>query len=73
MLPLMTTTSKKLKKTEGFMEEIFPISDHVTVPISNLFEMYMLLFDELENAIHSESEAADNKVDHLKKVIDDAA
>ena len=62
---------KKLKTTEGLLEEIFPISGQVTVPISNLFEQYMLLSDEPEKAIHSESEAADNKVDHLKKIIND--
>ena len=33
----------------------------------------MLLFDEPEKAISSESKAVDNKVDELKKIIDEAA
>ena len=64
---------KKLKTTEGSVEEIFPKSGQVTVPISNLCEQCMLLFDEPEKAIHSESKAADKKVDNLKKIIDDVA
>ena len=36
---------KKLKKTEGSVEEIFPKFGQATIPISNLFEQYMLLFD----------------------------
>ena len=64
---------KKLKTTEGAMQEIFPKTSQVTVPISNLFEQYMFLFDEPEKAIDSESKAEDNKVDSLKQIIDDAA
>ncbi|KAL7600488.1 uncharacterized protein LOC128134121 [Lactuca sativa] len=44
----------------------------VLVPISNLFEEYIRLFDEPEKAIHSEATAADNKLDNLKKVVDEA-
>ena len=33
----------------------------------------MDLFDELEKAIHSEATAADNKIDHLKKIVEDGA
>ena len=33
----------------------------------------MLLFDEPKNAILSEAKAIDNKVDNLKKIIDEAA
>ncbi|XP_052627139.1 uncharacterized protein LOC128133664 [Lactuca sativa] len=62
---------KKLKATEGSVEEIFPISGQVTIPISNLFEQYMLLFEEPETAIHSESKDVENKVDQLKKLIVD--
>ena len=55
------------------MGEIFPELGQVLVPISNLFEEYMRLFDEPEKVIHSEAKAADNKIDHLKKIIEDAA
>ena len=55
------------------MKEIFPKSGQVSVPLSNLFEEYMLLFDEPEKAIHSEVKADDNKIDHLKKIINEAA
>ena len=51
---------KKLKATEGAMQEIFPQFGQVTVPISNLFVQYMLLFDEPKRAINSESKAKDN-------------
>ena len=64
---------KKLKTPEGAMQEIFPKSSQVTMPISNLFEQYMLLFDEPEKAIDSESKAEDNRVDSLKQIIDDVA
>ena len=63
---------KKLKTTNGSVEEIFPKSGQASVPISNLCEQYMQLFDEPEKAIHSESKDVDNKVDNLKKIIDDA-
>ena len=55
------------------MNEIFPKIGQVSVPLSNLFEEYMLLFDEPENSILSEAKAADNKVENLKKIIDEAA
>ncbi|XP_052625758.1 pollen-specific leucine-rich repeat extensin-like protein 2 [Lactuca sativa] len=57
--------------TEGAMQEIFPKNGQVTISISNLFEHYMLLFDEPQNVIDSESTAKDNKVDNQKQVIDD--
>ncbi|KAL7611201.1 hypothetical protein Lser_V15G12498 [Lactuca serriola] len=57
--------------TEGAMQEIFPKNGQVTISISNLFEHYMLLFDEPQNVIDSESTANDNKVDNQKQVIDD--
>ncbi|XP_023739188.1 uncharacterized protein LOC111887260 [Lactuca sativa] len=43
------------------------------VLISNLFEECILLFDKPKSAINSESKAADNKIDNLKNVIDEAA
>ncbi|XP_052622435.1 uncharacterized protein LOC128127785 [Lactuca sativa] len=55
------------------MDEIFPQTGQVSVPISNLFELYMKLFDDPETAILFEAKAVDNKVDDLKKVIDEAA
>mgnify|MGYP001546459011 CR=1 FL=1 len=55
------------------MEEIFPQTGQVTAPISNLFEEYMLLFDEPENAILSKAKPADNKVDNLNETINEAA
>lgn len=64
---------KKLKTTGGAMQEIFPKSSHVTMPISNLFEQYMLLFDEPEKAIDSESKSAYDKVNSIKQIIDDVA
>ena len=39
---------KKLQSYKGPTEEIFPKLGQVSVPISNLFEEYMLLFDEPE-------------------------
>lgn len=55
------------------MEEIFHTTGQVSVPTSNLFEEFMMLFDEPENAILSEAKAADNKVDNLKFLIDEVA
>ena len=55
------------------MEETFPQTSHVTAPISNLFEEYILLFDEPEKANLSKVKAADNKVDNLKKIINEDA
>nr|KAJ0227036.1 hypothetical protein LSAT_V11C100049630 [Lactuca sativa] len=63
---------KKVQRTESASEDIFPEFGQVSVPISNLFEEYIRLFDEPEKAINSEATAADNKVDNLKKVIDEA-
>ena len=42
------------------------------VPISYLFEEYMLLFDEPEKAVHSEAKATNINIDHLKNIIDEA-
>ena len=53
------------------MGEIFQELGQVSVPISNLVEEYIRLFDETEKAIHSVVNAADNKIDHLKKIIDE--
>ena len=64
---------KKLQSNKGPIGEIFLASGRFSVPISNLFEEFILLFDELEKAINSEIKAADNKIDILKKVIDEAA
>ena len=64
---------KKVQRSESDLGEIFPESGQVSVPISNLFEEYMRLFDEPEKATNSEANAADNKIDNLKKVIDEAA
>ena len=62
---------KKFQSREGSIEEIFPVTGKVIAPTYNMFEEYMLLFDEPENAIHSEENAADNKIDNLKKIIND--
>ncbi|XP_052626769.1 uncharacterized protein LOC128133398 [Lactuca sativa] len=64
---------KKLTSSKEPMDEIFPQTGQVTIPISNLFEEYVKLFDEPESAILSETKAADNEVDNLKKIIDEAA
>lgn len=64
---------KKIQASECLTEEIFLVSGQLLVPIYNLFEEYMLLFDEPEKAINSEARAADNKIDSLKKIIDEAA
>ncbi|XP_052627803.1 uncharacterized protein LOC128134287 [Lactuca sativa] len=55
------------------MQKIFPKTSRVTTFISNLFEQYMLLFDEPQTTIDSKSTAKDKKVDNLKQIIDDAA
>ena len=62
-----------MKTIEDALQEIFPKNGQVTTSISNIFEQYLLLFDEPQKAIDSESTAKDNKVDNLKQVIDDAA
>ena len=60
---------KKLKATDDASQDIFPKNGQVTISISNLFDQFMLLFDEPQKAIDSESTAKDNKVDHLKQVL----
>ncbi|XP_052620068.1 uncharacterized protein LOC128126361 [Lactuca sativa] len=64
---------KKLRATKDASQDIFPQNGKVTISISNLFDQFMLLFDEPQKAIDSESIAKDNKVDNIKQVIDDAA
>nr|KAJ0203047.1 hypothetical protein LSAT_V11C500252350 [Lactuca sativa] len=63
---------QKVQRTESALGDIFPESGQVSVPISNLFEEYIRLFDEPEKAIHSEATATDNKLDNLKKIIEEA-
>lgn len=64
---------KKVQRSESDLREIFLESGEVSVPIANLFEEYMRLFDEPEKAAHSEAKAANKKIDNLKKIIDEAA
>ena len=64
---------KKLKATEEAIGEIFTQTGQVTASIANLFEQFVELFDEPEKATLSEAKAADNKVDHLKQIVEDAA
>ena len=64
---------KKLKLTGEVIGEIFFQTGQVTVSIANFFDQFMDLFDEPEKAAHSEATAADNKIDHLKKIVEDAA
>ncbi|KAL7591015.1 hypothetical protein Lser_V15G34603 [Lactuca serriola] len=63
---------KQIQSNESQIMEIFPKPCPSVIPISNLYEEFMLLFDEPEKAITSEAKAADNKVDELKKIIVDA-
>ena len=46
---------KKLTSRKEPMDEIFPQTGQVSIPISNLFEEYVKLFDELETAILSKA------------------
>ncbi|XP_023759336.1 uncharacterized protein LOC111907759 [Lactuca sativa] len=64
---------KKLQSSESPMKEIFLQKGQVTVPISNLFEEYIMLFVEPEKATLSEAKAIDNKVDNLKEIINKVA
>ena len=64
---------KRIKSSKIHTKEIFPKPSPATIPISNVYEEIMLLFDELEKAITYEAKAVDNKVDELKKIIDDTA
>ena len=45
----------------------------MTIPLSNLYDEFLNLFDKPEKAITSESKATDIKEDELKKIIDDDA
>ena len=54
-------------------KEIFPQANATTIPLSTLYNKFLNLFDEPEKAISSDSKAANNKIDELKKIIDDAA
>ena len=63
---------KKYQTSDRQSEETIPVTNPMTTPLSNLHEELMNLFDEPEKAISSESKAADNKKDDLKKIIDDA-
>ena len=64
---------KKLKATEEAIGEIFSQTGQVTASIANLFDQFVELFDEPEKATLSEAKAADNKIDHLKQIVEDAA
>ena len=64
---------KKVQRSEYDLGEIFPESGQISVPISNLFEEYIRLFDEPGKAVHSEATEEDNKIDNLKKITDEAA
>lgn len=64
---------KKLKASEDTVGEIFSQTGQVTASIANLFEKFVELFDEPEKATLSKASAADNKVDHMKELIEDVA
>ena len=64
---------KKLKTTEEAIGEIFSQTGQVTATIANLFDQFVDLFDEPEKATLSEAKAADNKIDHLKQIFEEAA
>ena len=64
---------KRTQTNDSLLKEIFPKPSLATIPLSTLYDEFMLLFDEPENAISSESKAADNKVNELKKIIKDDA
>ena len=63
---------KKFQKNDSPSKEIFPKTNFATIPLSNIYEEFLNLFEEPEKAISSESKAADNKEDELKKIIEDA-
>ena len=45
----------------------------MTIPLMNLSEEFLNLFDEPEKAISLQSKAKDNKEDELKKIVDETA
>ena len=54
---------KKYQKLDCQSEAIFLMINPMTIPLLNLYEGFMNLFDEPENVISSESILADNKED----------
>ena len=58
--------------TEEAIGEIFSQTGQVTATIANLFDQFVDLFNEPEKATLSEAKAADNKIDHLKQIVEDA-
>ncbi|KAI3510080.1 hypothetical protein L1887_25607 [Cichorium endivia] len=65
--------TSRAQNKENQSAEIFPESNQTTTPLMNLYEEFMNLFDELETAKSSESNAKDNQEDELLKIKEDAS
>ena len=63
---------KRIQLKEHQSKEILPKTNPTTIPIYSLYDEFMLLFDETEKVVTYEAKAAGNKVDELKKIIDEA-
>ncbi|KAI3515898.1 hypothetical protein L1887_14803 [Cichorium endivia] len=64
--------NSRAKQPTTKIQEIFPDTNKTTIPLMDLYEEFMNLFDEPENAKSVEAKARDNKGDELLKIIDSA-
>ncbi|KAI3766946.1 hypothetical protein L2E82_17026 [Cichorium intybus] len=65
--------NSRTKHSETQSQEIFPESNKTSIPLMNLYEEFMNLFDEPDNAKSAEEKAKDNQGDELLKIIENAA
>ncbi|KAI3505861.1 hypothetical protein L1887_28170 [Cichorium endivia] len=64
--------NSRAKNSTMKTQEIFPESNKTTIPLMNIYEEFMNLFDEPETAKSAEAKAKDNQGDELLKIIDSA-
>ena len=64
---------KRIQMNESQIKEIFPKACPTVIPVSNLYEEFILLFDEPKKAITSKAKAAVNNVNESKTIINDSA
>lgn len=64
---------KKNQKEDCQSREIFLSTNSMTIPLLNLYEEFLNLFDESEKSFSSESNVNANQEDALKKIVDEVA
>ncbi|XP_052627222.1 uncharacterized protein LOC128133731 [Lactuca sativa] len=64
---------EKVSEADCQSEEIFPSKNPMTIPLSNLYEKFLNLFDEPDKSTSSESKVKDNQGDELNKIVNEVA